>query len=255
VAAVARIKAKRRNPRSGSAPMVVGSLPTRLDPCVVASTTRLGHDKWFVPIGVGDHGLVPAGFTLHLGEHALIAGPSRSGRSTALSTVGRIVAAARDSMPRSKAPVIVVLPGPRSPLATLSAIDVVLPTAPEPHDIDRLAHLGRPALLLVDDAERFADPHGALAELLASQHPHVHLVAAGRADALRSLYQHWTRSVRLSRTGLLLDANVDLDGDLLGVTLPRRSLVARAPGRGWLVDGGGGLQVIQVACDQDALLT
>jgi hypothetical protein len=39
----------------------------------------------------------------------------------------------------------------------------------------------------------------------------------------------------------------EVDGDLLGVTLPRRSLIAARPGLGWVVDGRGhGL--VQIAC-------
>ena len=53
--------------------------------------------------------------------------------------------------------------------------------------------------------------------------PDVVVVAAGRADALRGLYSHWTRTVRAGRVGLLLQPDVDLDGDLLSVRLPRRT--------------------------------
>jgi S-DNA-T family DNA segregation ATPase FtsK/SpoIIIE len=66
----------------------------------------------------------------------------------------------------------------------------------------------------------------------------VHLVVAGRADALRAQYAHWTRAVRRSRLGVLLQPNPDVDGDLLGVQLPRRAPVAMVRGRGYVVNGG-----------------
>ena len=81
----------------------------------------------------------------------------------------------------------------------------------------------------------------------------MHVVAAGRADVLRGLYHHWTRTVRRSRLGVLLRPDVDLDGELLGVTLPRRSSAPWVDGRGYLVvDGTASL--VQVArlpgCDR-----
>ena len=72
------------------------------------------------------------------------------------------------------------------------------------------------------------------------------MVAAGRSDDLRSLYSHWTRTVRKSRAGVLLQPNVDYDGELLGVTLPRRSPVAMTVGRGYLASGGA-VELLQAA--------
>src|SRR3954469_4124923 len=110
---------------------------------------------------------------------------------------------------------------------------------------------GGAALLLVDDAEQVDDRGGALAALLARAPPHVHVVAAGRSDVLRTAYEHWTRGLRRSRAGVLLAPNADLDGELLGQVLPRRAPVALGAGRGWLVDGTD-LQVVQVALVDDA---
>ena len=99
----------------------------------------------------------------------------------------------------------------------------------------------RPTVLLVDDAER-VDDDGTLAALVASGHPALHVVAAGRPDVVRSIYGHWTSAVRRSRLGMLLQPDVDVDGDLLGAALPRRQVVAPLPGRGHLVvDGRAGL--------------
>ncbi len=101
-------------------------------------------------------------------------------------------------------------------------------------------------MLLVDDAESFDDGDGALAGLLSSPAPGLHLIAAGRSDTLRSLYGHWTTVLRRSKTGLLLRPDVDLDGDLLGTTLPRRAPVRLGTGRGYLVHDGE-LDLVQVA--------
>ena len=72
------------------------------------------------------------------------------------------------------------------------------------------------------------------------------VVAAGRVDALRSAYGHWTQVLRRQRRGLLLRPTSDLDGDVLGVTLPRREAVPAAPGRGYLV-ADGGCALVQLA--------
>ena len=96
---------------------------------------------------------------------------------------------------------------------------------------------GRPAVLLVDDAER-VDDDGTLAALVAAVRPRLHVVAAGRPDVVRSLYGHWTAAVRRSRLGILLQPDLDVDGDLLGAVLPRRQPVAPLPGRGHLVVDG-----------------
>jgi S-DNA-T family DNA segregation ATPase FtsK/SpoIIIE len=89
--------------------------------------------------------------------------------------------------------------------------------------------------VLVDDADRFDDRDGRLAALLEAG---ARVAAAGRADGLRGQFGHWTRAVRASRVGLLLHPDTDLDGELLGVRLPRRADVPLRPGRGYLVEAG-----------------
>jgi DNA segregation ATPase FtsK/SpoIIIE, S-DNA-T family len=100
----------------------------------------------------------------------------------------------------------------------------------------QLRSVDGPVVLLIDDAEGFDDADGAVAGLLAAGRPDLHVIAAGRSDSLRSLYGHWTQTVRRSKTGVLLRPNID--GDLLGVTLPRRSPVRLGVGRGYLVHNG-----------------
>jgi S-DNA-T family DNA segregation ATPase FtsK/SpoIIIE len=101
-------------------------------------------------------------------------------------------------------------------------------------------------VLLIDDAEGFDDADGAIAGLLAAGRPDLHVIAAGRADSLRTLYGHWTAEVRKSKAGLLLRPNIDFDGDLVGATLPRRAPVQMTVGRGYLAHNGEA-EIIQVA--------
>ena len=89
--------------------------------------------------------------------------------------------------------------------------------------------------MLIDDAELVDDPEGVLARLLAGE---ANVLAAGRVDALRSAYGHWTQELRRRRRGLLLQPGSDVDGDLFGLSLPRWPLAPAATGRGYLVADG-----------------
>ncbi|ALV45220.1 hypothetical protein MB46_06605 [Arthrobacter alpinus] len=64
------------------------------------------------------------------------------------------------------------------------------------------------------------------------------MVSAGRTSDLRALYSHWTKPVRKSRLGVLLQPSADYDGELLGVSRPRRAPVELSPGRGYAAIAG-----------------
>ena len=222
--AVAASTRRRTNP-----PVPVGTLPAVVRVSEIGGASFAAR-PWTIPIGIGERDLMPVGFTLFEGEHALIAGPGRSGRSRTLCVVAEM---ANDAL-------VVTVAGPRSPLRAQHA-----PSAAHLAVADVLAHAG-PALLLVDDAELVDDSTGALSALIEGHHPDLAIVVAGRADVLRSAYTHWTRPLRQSKVGLLLQPNVDLDGELLGQPLPRRAPVALTVGRGWLMSGSD-LEVVQIA--------
>lgn len=216
-------------------PGTIGTLPALVEPADLASAVRMADDAWTLPLGISERDLRPAGFCLFPGDHALIAGPSRSGRTSALCALAVVLHHAAPS-----ATVVAVTDPHRSALGRLATVDLqVAPDGLGAHVAELLAASERRGvLILVDDAERIDDADGALSTLLDSHRHHLHVVAAGLADPLRSAYAHWTRQVRISRTGLLLHADPDLDGDLLGTRLARHAPVALRPGRGWLVQGG-----------------
>jgi S-DNA-T family DNA segregation ATPase FtsK/SpoIIIE len=87
-----------------------------------------------------------------------------------------------------------------------------------------------------------------LASLAASRRHGLLIVATGKPDSLRQTYGHWTGVVRRSRLGLVTTAANDLDGDLLGAMLPRRTPIAPRPGLVWLVSDGT-FVLTQVAVD------
>jgi len=88
--------------------------------------------------------------------------------------------------------------------------------------------------LFVDDAEE-SDEQDRLGELL--ERSDILVVVAARSDALRCDFARWSQIMRRSRTGVLLQPDGDLDGDLLGVRVPQRFRRGRA-GRGMAVDHG-----------------
>jgi S-DNA-T family DNA segregation ATPase FtsK/SpoIIIE len=165
--------------------------------------------------------------------------PGRRARaSTTLATIARVVRAGRPACR------IVAVTAGRSPLDTSPDVDEVL--RPDDHRLGQLADDARAALVLVDDADLVDDDAGLLTTLLGRRRPGLHVVAAGRNEALRAAYGHWSRPLRASRAAILLQPDLDLDGDLAGTTLPRRSIVTLGRGRGYLVCGGE-LDVVQIA--------
>ncbi len=194
--------------------------PSRLDPA------RLKGSPVYLPLGLGDESLTPVGLTLYPGEHALVLGPARSGRSAALALLAEMASADRGQ--------VIALANEGSPLA-------YSPDAQHVADIGELLAAVQsaepPTLLLIDDAETVGDPDGALKSLAANSRPGLHIVAAGRADRLRTAYGHWTAEIRFSRTGVLLQPT-PLDGDLFTIQLPTRPTLPSLAGRGYLIQNG-----------------
>jgi DNA segregation ATPase FtsK/SpoIIIE, S-DNA-T family len=218
-------------PESGPAPVLV--LPE------VVHADEL-DERWFAPdrqpderpggpvellIGLDADDLEPAVLRVPVGDHVFIGGGARTGRSTALRQVEAVWRRAHPGCP------VVHVERTRS----TGRGDELL----EGRLLDEV-----PALVVVDDADRVDDLDGALARLVAR--PGVTFAVAARLEAVRASYGHWTREVARSRCGLLMTSRGDVDGELLGVTLPRRSSIAPRPGLAWIVDQHGH-RLVQVA--------
>ena len=91
--------------------------------------------------------------------------------------------------------------------------------------VERLRQSDAPQVLLVDDAEFVTDTGSVFQQLLAARPSNLRVIAAGRSDALRSTYGHWTQEVRRSRCGLLLDPS------LMETYFVAAEFVATRPGR------------------------
>ena len=211
-------------------PARIGSLPPRISLEDLPGSARSEDRRIDIRFALGDLSLAPTGVALHDGEHALVLGPPRTGRTCTLAALG---ATAR----RAGVEVVVVADRPGD-LAGLLGMEPV-PVA-ELDDPD-----GRRRLLLIDDADRVTDPSGLLARLAAGRDGSCHLVASASAERLRSSYGHWLSEMRTCRTGVLFRPG-PLDGDLLGATLPPRLELPPVPGRGLIV-ADGAAAVAQVA--------
>jgi S-DNA-T family DNA segregation ATPase FtsK/SpoIIIE len=212
----------------GRAPVPIATLPSTVRLSDLRAPANVTRRPWVLPIGMAEHDLGPASLVAYEGEHALVAGPARSGKSTTLLTVASAVLAAEPGA------LIAALAHARSPLVGDPRIQrIVDPGAPE--DLPPLVASDAPlVLVLVDDADAIDEPR--LETLGTSRRPNLLVVAAGRSDVLRTAYNHWTRPLRRSKLGVLLRPDTDLDGDVLGARLPRRPPVAMVAGRGYIVN-------------------
>lgn len=181
-------------------------------------------------LGVAERDLEPLSIELGDGDHAIVAGPPQSGRSTTLVHLARHLRAADPAL------VLVGICSERSPLHGVDVLDAHGSLAELSHVVRASVTDERNWVILVDDAGR-VDDDGGLATVLASGRPGLHVVAAGRPDDFRTP-STWTRAARRSRSGVLLRPDLATDGDVFTARLPRRIPVAMVPGRGFVVRSG-----------------
>jgi S-DNA-T family DNA segregation ATPase FtsK/SpoIIIE len=221
-------------------PPPVGVLPESVGVDALLGAGRAEREPLFIPFGIGDETLEPAGFELYEGDHAMIAGPARTGRTTSLLVVAEVLSRLYPDIP------LLGIATRRSALRECAALSRVVTAAEELAElVTELREAERLHVLLVDDADVVDDPTRGLSDLFGAPRANLHAIIAGRTDALRTL-GHWSVGVRRSRTGLLLQPDVQVDGPLLGVTLPRRPTPPVRPGCGYRVDPGG-FELVQVA--------
>jgi S-DNA-T family DNA segregation ATPase FtsK/SpoIIIE len=227
---------------AGSSARSISVLPSEVSFASLGATSRLAGEPWRIPIGVRESDLGVAQLVLYEGEHALVAGPARSGKSTALWTIAESLRSGQGDARLH----IAATGGRRSPLHDCPLLNRTARAGGEATAMfASLRTVTGPVVVLIDDAEDFDDADGAIVGLLSTAHPDLHLIAAGRSEALRALYGHWTKTVARSKTGVLLRPNIDFDGDLLGAALPRRAPVRMVVGRGYAVNSGE-VEVVQV---------
>jgi len=235
-------EATARRDEPGILPPKIGVLPDHIEPVALGPMVKVVGAHWFVPVGVGNTTLDAAGWKMHPGDHAVVAGPARSGKSSFLMALTVML---RSTV--REAFVLGLVGRPGSPLAGFDRLTGC--TDSEAELVDLLATAsgsGSPAIVLIDDAHAVADDEGQLEAAIGGAGANVHFIVAGRTDELRSAYGHWTQTVRKSRTGLLLKVTDASDGDLLGARLPFMRSYDGRPGRGYIVNDGD-VEFVQAA--------
>lgn len=193
---------------------------------------------WRPVLGISHRSLEPISLDVPMGEHLLIVGPARSGRSEVLTHMRRCWSDARPDAAQ------VVLAPRRLPRGEVAAA-----TAEAIDQMERGLDEGRPVLLVVDDAELVADVDARLMAMIARRPNDLTVVASCRGDAVRASYGQWLGELRRSRRGVVMASGSDLDGDVLGVALPRHPPVLPRPGLCWLVaDGNAVAAQAAVSC-------
>ncbi|UIX31744.1 hypothetical protein [Streptomyces sp. GQFP] len=200
--------------------------------------------------GVGGDNLAAHGPDLASGTAPafVVAGPARSGRSTALVTMAR-------SLLKAGIPLVLATPRP-SPLRELTGQEGVLAYFDQ-GDIGQdelesrvsVASAERPIVVVMDDAESLGECSAwrVLRNLLEHGFDEgTALLLAGDEDKLRTSYR-WLDGARKAHRGLLLSPQDRHAGDWIGIRTGN-SVIGNpiTPGRGWLHLGDGKLLAVTV---------
>lgn len=216
-------------------PDLIRLLPERVSPSQIAASGSIVGSRWLIPVGVKETDLAPAVVEVYPGEHMLIAGPARSGKTSVLAGIAQVLAEIARTEGQDLH--IVGLASPRSWLGE-AGVGTIVSHGEASSILASCLVATTPTVLLIDDAHLFSDPDSQVASLLAQANPNVVVIAAGRNDDLRSQYGQWTNTLRKSRLGILLQPDRDRDGELMGIMVPRKAPVRISPGRGYACQSG-----------------
>jgi S-DNA-T family DNA segregation ATPase FtsK/SpoIIIE len=232
-------------PTRTNRPFKVDVMPTsiRYDDMeeLIAAARPASTPLWAV-LGVGGDEMTAFGVDLGSVGAFVVAGPAKSGRSTTMVAMAQ-------SLLEGGARVIAVCPK-RSPLTELKGDDAltVLPATPTAAEItEALAAGSGPVAVLVDDADAIArtEADEAIVTAQKAAPPGTFgIVAAGGIEELKSELKGVAAVARKAKAGILFSP-ASLDGDLVGIRLPRNLAGRTPPGRGVLALFGeaGALQV------------
>jgi S-DNA-T family DNA segregation ATPase FtsK/SpoIIIE len=218
-------------------PRRIEPLPARITLHEIDATRRCTNAQ--VVLGVGGDELDAISVDLlDPGPGFVVAGPPRSGRSTALATLAT-------GLRHNGWRVIAVSARP-SPIRqfvdhSFEAADFALAQALDPASEQANRHATQPLAVVVDDAELVTDTPAAsvLDRYMRTARDDGHLIAiAGTTDDLSVGFRGFVVDARRARTGVLLSPRSPLDGEALGIRLPRDTGGRWPPGRGLLVSRG-----------------
>ncbi|EIV94310.1 FtsK/SpoIIIE domain-containing protein [Frankia sp. QA3] len=265
--------------RAGDRPFRVEALPDCVSPARMTTAAQARRDaparratapQLRAALGLGGDELDVVDIDLGEDPGFVVGGPPRSGRSSALLTIAlSLLAGGSDVVAVTPRPsalralaghsgVLAVVDAELSHLAGSDSVGGSGLPFPPPGTTQPLSGMvppwavmqgDRPPVVLVDDAELIGEQ--AAAELASfwqrARDAGGALVVAGATEELVLQYRGFVVDVRREGHGLLLAPRRPVDGELLGVRLPRTSPGPAPAGRGFLVRRGV-LLPVQVAC-------
>ncbi|MQS09557.1 FtsK/SpoIIIE domain-containing protein, partial [Streptomyces alkaliphilus] len=204
-----------------------------------------GRPLWAL-VGLGGDDAGPIGFDFAAeGGAFVVAGPPRSGRTTALASMAVSLLMGGTSL--------VVLAPRESQLRRLAAHDlarVLTDADPSATDVEEALEAtgGRPTVLVVDDAELLANcaADKVLRRVLASGRDRGQALLVGcTAEATGNL--GWVGQLKRVRRGLLTSPKSIVEGELIGCRMSGEQVrMSLPPGRAWTAGPHGGPLAVQV---------
>jgi S-DNA-T family DNA segregation ATPase FtsK/SpoIIIE len=231
-------------PAYGQRPLHVDELPVRV---TYAEALALVPDfvapshLWAL-VGAGGDELGPVGVDLlSAGPGFTVAGPPRSGRSTALMTMAKSLLDPK--IGDGITPIVLICPR-MSPLRSLvdqPGVLAILGADANEISLNEAIDDAERYVIFVDDAELLDSTpldEALSIQLRAARDKEAAVVIAGTTQDLARGYHGFVPDTRRSRSGLLLDIRSPDDGDLLGLRLPRDTNPVGPTGRGLSVTLG-----------------
>ena len=207
-------------------------------------------ERWQAVVGLSDDDLAPAYVDLEEG-HFLVAGPQRSGKSTTLATLAQSL---REVMPDVEFRLFAPRPTPLEELTVWTSVargdscEQEAASLQEIVDARLVDTQHQPVVVVIDDAEELSDDGSRALESVArrGRDRNVRVLAASEIRSAHHAFGGLLSELKRAKRGVLLQPELEVDGDLFGVRLPRPADTARPPGRGFLV-ARGATDLIQVA--------
>ncbi|MFF7361957.1 FtsK/SpoIIIE domain-containing protein [Streptomyces sp. NPDC008125] len=228
-------------------PFKIGEMPTLIGfQEAVDQVPKAQLRPLWALMGVGGDAVGPIGYDFQEGGGSfVVAGPPRTGRSTALAamSVSLLLGGTR----------LIVITPRESQLRRLAAHDLAhVFREPDPSNEALTEALnavaGQPVVVVVDDADLLlaADADRTLRQVATSGRDHLQgLLLAGLPESMHSL--GWVGTARRARRGLLLGPKSPGEGDLIGSRISGDQIRTQlGAGRGWTAGENGSAIAVQV---------
>jgi S-DNA-T family DNA segregation ATPase FtsK/SpoIIIE len=239
---------------AGRLPTVGGSVPPVevLPEMVARAGLPVSGAGRSVVLGLDGATMAPAVARLGDVPTFLVCGPDRSGRSTALLTLAAGLVAADPSLDSY------LLAPRRSPLLgqpwwkeAARGPDACAALAQKLADELRSREPGddRAILVVVDDGDELTEGRVATnleAAIKRGRDAGLIFLTSAQTHAVHRAFANWLTETKKAKHGFVLAPDVEVDGDIFGARLPRRSVRAFPPGRGYLILRGA-VTLVQVA--------